>query len=45
VIADLTRVKAVFGVPDRLAAQARTGTALSITSDAFGDTPFPGQES
>src|SRR5262245_48195984 len=43
VVADLSRVKAVFGVPDRLAARARTGTPLSITSDAFGDTPFPGQ--
>jgi len=43
VVADLTRVKAVFGVPDRLIDRARTGLPLSITSDAFGDTVFPGR--
>jgi multidrug efflux system membrane fusion protein len=41
-VADLARVKAVFGVPDRLIAQARIGMQLQVTSDAFGDTPFAG---
>jgi RND family efflux transporter MFP subunit len=41
-VADLTRVKAVFGVPDRLVERARPGTSLTITSETFGDTPFAG---
>jgi RND family efflux transporter MFP subunit len=42
VLADLTRVKAVFGVPDTLVQRVSVGTALSLTSDAFGATEFPG---
>jgi multidrug efflux system membrane fusion protein len=42
-LADLGRVKAVFGVPDRLADRARIGMPLSVTSDAFGATAFPGK--
>jgi multidrug efflux system membrane fusion protein len=43
VIADLTRVKAVFGVPDLLVQRVRIGTPIPITTDAFGGTEFPGR--
>jgi RND family efflux transporter MFP subunit len=43
VLADLTRVKAVFGVPDTLVERVEAGASLSVTSDAFGDQRFPGR--
>jgi len=43
VLADLTRVKAIFGVPDTLVERVQAGSALSVTSDAFGDQRFPGR--
>lgn len=43
VLADLTRVKAVFGVPDSLVQRVKTGVPLSVTSDAFGNVEFPGR--
>jgi multidrug efflux system membrane fusion protein len=43
VIADLTRVKAVFGVPDLLVQRVRIGTPIPITTDSFGGTVFPGR--
>jgi len=42
-IADLTSVKAVFGVPDLVIPRARLGTAIKVTSEAFGSEEFPGQ--
>jgi multidrug efflux system membrane fusion protein len=42
-IADLTRVKAVFGVPDSIVGRAKVGTPLRVTSDIFGATSFPGR--
>jgi RND family efflux transporter MFP subunit len=42
-IADLTSVKAVFGVPDLVIPRARIGTSIKVTSDAFGPVEFPGQ--
>jgi RND family efflux transporter MFP subunit len=42
-IADLTSVKAVFGVPDLVIPRARLGTSIKVTSDAFGPDEFPGQ--
>lgn len=41
-IADLTRVKAVFGVPDLLVRRVPIGARLQLTSEAFGTTEFPG---
>jgi multidrug efflux system membrane fusion protein len=41
-VADLTRVKAVFGVPDHLVGRLRVGTSLVVTTDSSGDTPFTG---
>jgi len=43
VLADLTRVKAVFGVPDTLVQRVRTGAALSVTTDAYTNVEFPGR--
>ncbi len=43
VLADLTRVKAVFGVPDSLIPRVRTGASLSVTTDAFANVEFPGR--
>jgi multidrug efflux system membrane fusion protein len=43
VIADLTRVKAVFGVPDLLVQRVRIGTPIPIATDVFGGTEFPGR--
>jgi RND family efflux transporter MFP subunit len=43
VLADLTRVKAVFGVPDLLVERVAIGFPLRITTDAYGATEFPGQ--
>jgi multidrug efflux system membrane fusion protein len=42
-IADLTRVKAVFGVPDQVVERVRVGTPLRLTSDVFANTFFPGR--
>jgi RND family efflux transporter MFP subunit len=43
VIADLTHVKAVFGVPDRLVSRARVGRPLTVTSDVYGSRGFNGR--
>jgi RND family efflux transporter MFP subunit len=42
-IADLTSVKAVFGVPDLVIPRAQIGTSIKVTSDAFGAVEFPGR--
>jgi RND family efflux transporter MFP subunit len=42
-LADLTRVKAVFGVPDLLVERVRLATTLRVTTDAFGAAEFPGR--
>jgi multidrug efflux system membrane fusion protein len=42
VLADLTRVKAVFGVPDSVVERLRIGTELPVKSEAFGEA-FPGR--
>jgi RND family efflux transporter MFP subunit len=43
VVADLTQVKAVFGVPDTVVERVRTGVTLPVTSDALGSVRFPGR--
>jgi RND family efflux transporter MFP subunit len=45
VLADLTRVKAIFGVPDLLVQRVKIGTGLHVTTDAYGSAEFPGQVS
>jgi RND family efflux transporter MFP subunit len=45
VVADLTRVKAVFGVPDRLVQRIQPGATLVVTSEAFSDAPLRGRVS
>jgi RND family efflux transporter MFP subunit len=42
-LADLTRVKAVFGVPDHVVQGIAVGAPLRVTSDAFGGAEFPGR--
>jgi multidrug efflux system membrane fusion protein len=42
-VADLGRVKAVFGVPDRVVERAMVGIPLRVTTDAFPGVEFPGQ--
>jgi multidrug efflux system membrane fusion protein len=42
-VADLTRVKAVFGVPDLVVERLRIGTPLPVTSEALGPVRFPGR--
>ena len=42
-LADLTRVKAVFGVPDRWSQRVPVGAPLQVTSDAFPGVEFPGR--
>lgn len=42
VLANLTQVKAVFGVPDNLVPLVKIGTPLRVRSDAFGNEEFPG---
>lgn len=42
-LADVTRVKAVFGVPDLLVRRVQIGMSLRITSEAFGSVEFPGR--
>jgi RND family efflux transporter MFP subunit len=41
-IADLSRVKAVFGVPDQVVPLVPVGAALAVRCEAFGTT-FPGR--
>src|SRR5262249_6798743 len=41
-IADLSSVKAVFGLPDREVASLRTGATLTVTSDALAGREFRG---
>jgi RND family efflux transporter MFP subunit len=43
VLADLTRVKAIFGVPDGVVQRLAMGRTLPVTSDAFGARQFPGE--
>jgi len=45
VLADLTRVKAVFGVPDQMVDHVPLGSALAVTSDALGGREFAGRVS
>jgi RND family efflux transporter MFP subunit len=42
-LADLTRVKAVFGVPDQVAHRVNLGTPLTVTTDAYPGAEFPGR--
>jgi RND family efflux transporter MFP subunit len=42
-VADLTRVKAVFGVPDLLVGLVKIGSELPVVSEALGTTRFPGR--
>lgn len=43
VLANLTRVKAIFGVPDGVVQRLAPGRMLPVTSDAFGARQFPGE--
>lgn len=43
VIADLTSVKAVFGVPDLAVAKMQLGAILTVTTESLPDTEFRGQ--
>jgi RND family efflux transporter MFP subunit len=43
VIADLSRVKAVFGVPDTLVERVRTGMDLPVTTEAIDGIQVPGR--
>jgi RND family efflux transporter MFP subunit len=43
VLADTTSVKAVFGVPDVMMRRARLGAGLSVRTESFGTTDFPGR--
>jgi multidrug efflux system membrane fusion protein len=43
VLADLARVKAVFGVPDRVVERVQVGSPLGVTSDALGTVALPGR--
>jgi RND family efflux transporter MFP subunit len=42
-IADLTRVKAVFGVPDMVVERVRVGMSVPVVSETFGGRQFPGR--
>jgi RND family efflux transporter MFP subunit len=42
VVADVSEVKAVFGVPDVMLADTRKGDSLSITTQSLSDQSFPG---
>jgi multidrug efflux system membrane fusion protein len=42
-LADLTRVKAVFGVPDQLVSRLRLGATLSLNTEAFPGKGFLGR--
>jgi multidrug efflux system membrane fusion protein len=43
VLADLARVKAVFGVPDGVVQRVKVGTSLRVKSEAVGSADFPGR--
>jgi multidrug efflux system membrane fusion protein len=43
VIADLSSVKAVFGVPDLTVGKLKLGSALSVTTESLPGTEFQGQ--
>jgi multidrug efflux system membrane fusion protein len=43
VLADLTRVKAFFGVPDFVVERLKIGTPLPVKSEVFGLVEFPGK--
>lgn len=43
VLADLTRVKAVFGVPDHVIQRVQPGAELRVTADAFPGVEFAGR--
>jgi multidrug efflux system membrane fusion protein len=43
VIADLTSVKAVFGVPDLTVGKLKAGSALTVTTESLPDREFPGR--
>jgi RND family efflux transporter MFP subunit len=42
-LADLSRVKAVFGVPDHVVQRVQLGRTLTLASDAFAGLSFPGR--
>jgi multidrug efflux system membrane fusion protein len=42
VVADVSSVKAVFGVPDRVVAGLKLGDRLTVTTEAAPGQPFPG---
>jgi multidrug efflux system membrane fusion protein len=42
-VADLTRVKAVFGVPDLIVQRVQVGTPMHVTTDAYPGVEFPGR--
>jgi multidrug efflux system membrane fusion protein len=43
VLADLSRVKAVFGVPDSTVQLVKVGAPFAVTSDAYTGVEFPGR--
>ncbi|HEX6739825.1 MAG TPA: efflux RND transporter periplasmic adaptor subunit, partial [Vicinamibacteria bacterium] len=42
-IADVTRVKAVFGVPDLIVQRVHVGRSFQVTTDAYPNVEFPGK--
>ncbi len=43
ILADLSRVKVVFGVPDTMLAQLKLGSSLPIVTESIRNVSFPGQ--
>ena len=43
ILADLSRVKVVFGVPDTMLAQLKLGSSLPITTESIRNISFPGR--
>jgi RND family efflux transporter MFP subunit len=43
VLADLSRVKVVFGVPDTMLAQLKLGSSLPIVTESIRNVSFPGR--
>lgn len=43
VLADIRRVKAVFGVPDHVAQQVKVGMTIPFTTETLGSAPFEGR--
>jgi RND family efflux transporter MFP subunit len=43
ILADLSRVKVVFGVPDTMLAQLKLGSFLPIVTESFHNVSFPGR--